>query len=104
MYENGQGVKKDTEGSLCGSTGLRANTDRCRRKQLSVKSTNFGQGVKADYKEAAGWYRRAIEQGETRCATRLGAMLLRGEGIERICRKRSNCDLGRGAGKCVRAI
>jgi len=69
MYENGQGVKKDTEESFA-AVPAAANTDRCRRKQLSVKSTELGKASRLITKKRR-MYRRAIEQGETRCATRL---------------------------------
>jgi TPR repeat protein len=52
-------------------------------RRFSVKFYELGEGVKTDYEEAARWYRRSIGQGETRSATRLGAILFEGKGLGR---------------------
>ena len=40
-----------------------------------------GEGVPQDYKEAAKWYRRAVEQGHASAQFFLGRMYRNGEGV-----------------------
>ena len=54
----------------------------------------LGEIVKPDYEEAERWYRQAIQQGDTRCATRLGAMFFQGGIAVGISMRRSNCGAG----------
>jgi TPR repeat protein len=42
-----------------------------------------GEGVQRDYKQAAAWYRKAAEQGDTQAQYNLGEMYEQGHGVQR---------------------
>ena len=42
---------------------------------------SFGYGVPQDYAEAAEWYRKTAEQGETKAQNSLGISYWRGQGV-----------------------
>jgi hypothetical protein len=40
-----------------------------------------GQGVKQDYAEAAGWFRKAADQGDASAQFAIGTMCFKGQGV-----------------------
>jgi TPR repeat protein len=80
MYDNGDGVPKDTEEAL---KWFRKAADRgnvVAQRNLGVMYFN-GDGVAKDNAEALKWYRRAAEQGNANAESDLGFMYVNGDGV-----------------------
>jgi TPR repeat protein len=101
MYEKGKGVKEDAE--LAVRQYWLAAENGLKQAQATLGQIyELGEIVKPDYGEAEKWYRRAIEQGDTRCATRLGAMLFHDP--SGFAGGRQIVELGCGPRRSLRAI
>jgi hypothetical protein len=72
-------VKKDTEVAVR-QYRLAAENGLKQAQATLGQIYELGEIVEPNYEEAERWYRQAIQQGDTRCATRLGAMFIQGKG------------------------
>ncbi len=74
MYEQGQGVERDTAAAAEWLRRAAELGDRVAQLNLGL-AFERGTGVERDNREAARWFRRAAEQGDVDAQFNLGVML-----------------------------